>query len=372
MNKKVTFSLILALVFALIFVTPRTNTVTRRSLPTATIPVTPTVDLGANDIHLDPSKTYTSYYLNKNGTPDDWIVVYGHGAKLNCVLIQGNYIEWRDTDVSNCTTFGIRANGSFIKIINNRVSDVVRMNLGSDGKCLSSSWHSGIRVADGHDFVVRGNVVSRSCGEGLSALRAYNVLFENNVVWDTFSVNIYIDQCSYCIVRNNASYSTGDTSFYIRGLPARGISIGAESYSGWAFTVHHIWIERNMLDSVRGINFIQEQAGTPYEVYVTGNEFINVPAPLVKLGTWAVVDNSTPVPGITNTLPVVTQTKTATPTAPVTRTPTVTRTPSPTQTRTPTATVTATPTFTNTPSVTVTPTAECHLFVGRGVVVCLP
>lgn len=364
---------ILALLVCLILLSCGTpSTVNRNSLST---PTAPTVDLDANDIHLDPEKKYTSYYLNKSGTPDDWIVVHGHGARLNCVLIQGNYIEWRDTIVEHCTTFGIRANGSFIKIINNRVSDVVRMNLGSDGKCLSSSWHSGIRVADGHDFVVQGNVVSQSCGEGLSALRVYNVLFENNVVWDTFSVNIYIDQCSYCIVRNNATYSTGNTDFYIRGLPARGISIGAENYSGWAFAVHHIWIERNMLDSVRGINFIQEQAGVPYEVYVTGNEFVNVPAPLVKLGSWAVVNNATPIAGITNTVPVVTQTRTATPiistitaTRTVSPTPSVTLAPSPT--RTPTATVTVTQT--STPTVTVTPTAECHLFVGRRVNVCLP
>jgi len=346
MNKKFIAILILTLVAVLIFATPQTNFVTQSSLPTATIPVTPAVDLAANDIHLDPSKTYTSYYFNKSGTPDNPIVVYGQNAKLNCVLIQGNYIEWRDTDISNCETFGIRANGSFIKIINNRVSDVVRMNLGSDGKCLSESWHSGIRVADGHDFVIQGNTSSQSCGEGISALRAYNVLIENNVVWDTYSVNIYIDQCAYCVVRNNASYSTGDPNFYIRGLPARGISIGAESYSGWAFAVHHIWIERNMLDSVRGINFIQEQSGIPYEVYVTGNEFVNVPTPLIKLGTWAVIDTATPAVGITNTLLVVTQTRTAmpsTPTATATRTPS--RTPSPTRTQTPTATKTPTSVF---------------------------
>jgi hypothetical protein len=160
------------------------------------------------------------------------------------------------------------------------------------------------------------------------------------------------------VVKNNASYSTGDTSFYIRGLPARGISIGAESYSGWSFAVHHIWIERNILDSVRGINFIQEQTGIPYEVYVTDNEFINVPVPLVKLGTWAVVDNSTPVVGITSTLPIVTQTKTptlVTPTKTSTKTPTssITITPSPTRTQTPTSTRTLVP---STSTKTITPT----------------
>jgi len=272
------------------------------------------VQLNANDIQLDPTKTYTSYYLNKSGTEGDPVVVYGNGATLNCVLIQADWVIWKDTIIKNCNTFGIRANGDHIQILNNDVSDVVRMNVNGS----SSSWHSGIRAADGSDILIKGNKVYQTWGEGISVLRADNVTVEDNIVFDTYSVNIYIDQCSFCVVRNNYSYST-DPAYYRAGKVARGISIGAESYSGWAFSVHDILIENNTLENVRGVNYIQEQAGTPYNVVVRGNTFINVPAPLISLGSWATIENGTPAPA--TAIRTITATVSKTPTAPATRTP---------------------------------------------------
>lgn len=288
----------------------------------------------ANDIQLDPSKTYTSYYLNKSGTESDPVVVYGNGATLNCVLIQADWVIWQDTIIKNCDTFGIRANGDHIQILNNDVTDVVRMNVNGS----NSSWHSGIRAADASDVLIKGNKVYRVWGEGISVLRADNVTVEDNIVFDAYSVNIYIDQCAFCVVKSNYSYST-DTAFYRAGKVARGISIGAELYSGWAFSVHDILIEGNTLESVRGINYIQEQVGTPYNVIVRNNTFINVPTPLISLGSWATIENGTPVPATATVSK--TPTKTA---APVTATPT--RTPTVTATQTPTIAVTLpVPTF---------------------------
>lgn len=326
----------------------------------------------ANDRILNAGTTYTQLTVTQGGTADDPVVIWGNGATVQCMLIQADYVVIQDVVVKKCDTFGIRVNGNHIQIINNDVSDVVRMNLNkTTGKCdASSSWHSAIRAADASDILISGNKVSKSCGEGISILRADNVVVENNIVFDTFSVNIYCDQCSNSVIRNNYSYSTGDLNYYKAGKVARGISIGAESYSGWAFNVHDILIEGNTLENVRGINYIQEQAGTPYNVIVKDNVFINVPAPLISLGSWAtVISGGTPTAG--NPTPTRTATPSRTPTTvtPIIPTATPTRTASPTAT----ATYTASPVpATNTPAVVPSVTPECKLFVGRNVVVCLP
>ncbi len=312
----------------------------------------------ANDRVLNAGTAYTNITVTQGGTADDPVVIWGNGATVQCVLVQADYVVVRDLVVKNCNTFGIRANGKHIQILNNDVSDTVKSNKLSSGKCddsPSASWHSVIRAADASDIVISGNRVSQSCGEGISILRADNVTVENNIVFDTFSVNIYCDQCSNAVIRNNYSYSTGDLNFYKAGKVARGISIGAESYSGWAFNVHDILIEGNTLENVRGINYIQEQTGTPYNVVVKDNVFINVPAPLISLGSWAtVISGGTPTAG--NSTP----TRTVTPAIPTaTRTPII-------------PTRTASPTATNTPAIVPSVTPECKLFVGRNIVVCLP
>ena len=313
----------------------------------------------ANDRVLNAGTAYTNITVTQGGIADDPVVIWGNGATVQCVLVQADYVVVRDLVVKNCNTFGIRANGKHIQILNNDVSDTVKSNKLSSGKCddsPSASWHSAIRAADATDIIISGNTVSKSCGEGISILRADNVVVENNIVFDTFSVNIYCDQCSNATIRNNYSYSTGDLNFYKAGKVARGISIGAESYSGWAFNVHDILIEGNTLENVRGINYIQEQAGTPYNVVVKDNVFINVPAPLISLGSWAtVISGGTPTAGN----PTPTRTLVI---------PTATRTPTPII---PTRTVSPVP-ATNTPVIVPSVTPECKLFVGRNIVVCLP
>ncbi len=305
----------------------------------------------ANDIVL--SGTYGSLTVSKSGTVLDPVVIWGGDAQVQCLLVQADYIVIRDVTVKNCNTFGIRYNGNHAEIINNDVSDTVRMNVNGS----SSSWHSAIRAADASDVLIKGNKVYQSWGEGISVLRADNVTVEDNIVFDTYSVNIYIDQCAFCVVRDNYSYST-DPAFYRAGRVARGISIGAESYSGWAFSVHDILIEGNTLERVRGINYIQEQAGTPYNVVVRDNVFINVPAPLVSLGSWATVSNNvTATPGGVVTAVISTPTPTRTPSRTPTKTATV-------QIATIPHTITATKTPAPAPTFCETAVSEHFIFLG--------
>jgi len=312
----------------------------------------------SNDIQLSGSISGT-YTVSKSGTASDPIIVWGNGVRIDgkknfdCVLITGSYVVFRDAYISNCGSFGVRVKGKHVVVENNVITMASQDNFNGTA-CIGGDvgWGTGGRAADTDDVIFRGNLVFETCGEGLSAVRSTNVLIENNVVRDAFSVNIYVDQSSFVTVRNNWSYSTGDARFYKALVVARGIAIGAEIYPAWTFNVHDILIENNLLERVRGINYIVEQAGTPFNVTVRNNNFITVAAPLVSLGTWATVSGNisvTPTPGGTAV------TMTPSPTVAVTSTPSATpsRTPTPTQTATPTATatgaVTIMPTITPTP-----------------------
>jgi len=300
-----------------------------------------------NDIQLSGG-TYGDYTLSQSGTASDPIVVYGNGSTLRCVLITGAYVEWTNTIVTGCPSFGIRVKGAHVKILKNTVTNVSLKNW--DGsKCIGdpASWDGAIRIADTTDVLVDGNLVYKVCAEGINPLRSDHVVITNNVVYDAFSVNIYIDQSSFVTVENNWSYSTGDTRFYKAGQAARGLSIGAEIYSGWVFNVHDILINNNTFERVRGINYIVEVSGTPYSVTVRDNQFISVPAPLVSLGAWATVTGNIAVTA-TGGATAVPLTATLTP-----------RPPTPTAGASASATVTAV-----TPSATVTASATPTAIVG--------
>lgn len=289
-----------------------------------------------NDIIFDPAKTYTDFYLNKGGTMEDPVIIWGNGAKFRCILLQADYVILKDVNVDGCDTFGIRSTGDHVQLLNNYVTNAVRMNLDkATGKAGAlDSWHAGIRVADATDILIVGNTVIEVYGEGLACLRVNGVDMFDNYVSDAYSVNLYADQCVNVRIKNNYTRSSGNPNFFKAGKVARGISIGAESYAGHPFTVGNILIEGNTLEGTRGINFIQEQSGTPSNVAVRDNVFVNVPAPLVALGTWATVSNSfTATPGAGTSAPTVTPSRTMTPTA--TRTPTATALP-PTVTKSPT------------------------------------
>ena len=221
------------------------------------------------------------------------------------------------------------------------MTDVVKSNW--DGtKCSGAgSWDSAIRAADTTDVLISGNKVFRVCGEGISILRSSFVAVENNTVYDAFSVNIYPDNSFGITIRNNWSYSTGDTRYYKNGLPARGLLLGAENYSGWGFQVRDLLIENNTFEKVRGISFYAELTGTPTNIIVRNNQFIGVTAPLVNLGTWATVSGNVSVTATSSGAAV-------TPTATVVN---FTHTP----TNTPTGTATTTPTHSQTPTATATP-----------------
>lgn len=285
--------------------------------------------------------------------------------------------------VQRTYSHAILVTGKNIIVQNNTVRWAILENASGSGSnitCRESGWGSGIKAQVGAENVTfRKNLVYEICGEGIAITRGIGGLIEHNVVYDTFSVNIYVDNSIGVIARNNHSYCTRNTRFYRGGNPARGITLGNEQYSGgWGNRLADVSITNNFIDGCRGIRFYNYFSGSVPGVSVTGNYFqnswdaiISVPSYIITSGNviavpppeWWNWDGGTPIP----------------PT--FTRTPTATRTP--TTTATPTFTSIApsiTPTSTFVPSPTVAPSvtpvgipAMCPdpelVFLGNGIAV---
>ncbi len=104
--------------------------------------------------------------------------------------------------------------------------------------------------------IFRGNIVHNSWGEGIDAIFADGVLIEDNIVYDVFSVGIYLDGSRNAVIRNNYIYSTNDIRNRASAkVPATGILLGSEYFGGWSdypaiSHVENIYIYNNVLSGV--------------------------------------------------------------------------------------------------------------------------
>ena len=304
----------------------------------------------ANDVILDPSRTYSNYTVSASGTADDPIVIWGNSAMIKCLSIKGDYVTVTDVVATGCSSHGIVATGKHDAVLNSIVYGNVTEN--GTGPCPGTgSWGSGIKGAVGAEYLtVRYNTVFSNCGEGIALTRVIGGEVDHNTVYDNFSVNIYIDNSNGVTVSDNKSFCV-DTKYFRNGSPARGVTLAAEYYAGWGFQFRDVLIERNYIEKCGGPRWYSPRfpndKGT--NVTVRDNLFSGVPSPLVSLPTWVTTSNNV---AVTGTTPTVTRTAT------LTRTPTV-----------------LPPTATSTPPVSITPTLECYTVTssaGVKVTVCFP
>jgi len=281
--------------------------------------------------------------------------------------------------VQRTYSHAILVTGKNIIVQNNTVRWAILENASGSGSnitCRESGWGSGIKAQVGAENVTfRKNLVYEICGEGIAITRGIGGLIEHNVVYDTFSVNIYVDNSINVTARQNHSYCTRDTRFYRGGNPARGITIGNEQYSGgWGNRLADVSITGNFVDGCRGIRFYNYFSGSVPNVSVTNNYFqnswdaiISVPSYIQTSGNvvsapppeWWLWDGGSPVPPTVTRTPTATRTPTRTVTAVP---PTVTQTPTQTPTGSPTSpVVTSTHTVTPVPSGTPIPPSGCEL-----------
>ncbi|MCK5272453.1 MAG: discoidin domain-containing protein [Sedimentisphaerales bacterium] len=180
--------------------------------------------------------------VNSDGKPvfdGKWDTANEHGTTIE--LYGAHYIIVQDLKLYNSYGYGVRGNyGDLSSHITLRRLGVdyigstaiyFHQALGADGiieYCNVSrsnlKWYLGLNPTWGAAIVIktnntiaRYNQVHEGHGEGINlgaGDRAYNVLVENNFVWATQSVGIYMDGSRDGIVRNNVVLGTTDTTYH--------------------------------------------------------------------------------------------------------------------------------------------------------------
>lgn len=142
----------------------------------------------------------------------------------NCIVL-GNTVH-------GCTRAGIFVGGNVIGasignvIDGNRVYDCVRENI---AKNWASGWAQSIGLAQSDYPAIRNNTVYGNYGEGIGIQACLDAMVHDNVVYDCFSVNYYLDNAQNAWVRFNLSYNTGNSEYYRSGIgAARGCIIANE------------------------------------------------------------------------------------------------------------------------------------------------
>lgn len=260
---------------------------------------------------------YNTLTISGSGSAADPLEVDGNGKIVKCLKITGQYIEVYNLIVEGCASHGVLVSGQHVRIENNVIRHTVTEN--GAGKCSGSGgWGSAVKIGQGsQDVSVVGNMVYENCGEGIGVTKAQNVTLSGNTSYDNFSVNIYIDNSNDVLADGNVTYYTGNANYFRNGDVGACVGLGIETYAGWANRLANITITGNSLSNCKGIGLWNEAGVAPSNVIISGNTFVNVRTPLVK------------VPGVlTGTAVPVTVTNTARPSS----------TPKPTSTATQTGT----------------------------------
>lgn len=227
----------------------------------------------SNDVILNGG-TYGDLTYSQSGTAEDPIVVFGNNSTARCVRIQGNYITLQNINSVGCPDHGIEVTGSHVVVENSSVTRAESDRFTSAGTCnpnAPGSFGSAIKIrydtskAPPTDIIIRGNVSHHNCGEGIAATRASNVLIEDNVVYDNYSVNVYVDNSNEVTVRNNKISC-------IEWVNSSGVGLGEEDYgASWGFQLHDVDILGNVINGCQWGLIAWENPSPLTRVVIDGN-----------------------------------------------------------------------------------------------------
>jgi pectate lyase len=101
---------------------------------------------------------------------------------------------------------------------------------------------------------VRANHVYENYGEGIGVLSSRGVQITSNVVYDNFSVNIYLDNAPEAAVQYNVIASTGNPEFFRDGRPASSVLIANEETDHF-MPSEGIWVIDNTMIGVGDVGY---------------------------------------------------------------------------------------------------------------------
>jgi len=214
--------------------------------------------------------------ITQSGTPENHLVIDLQNVQYKSVTISGSYVDVSNVYVRGSQSHGILITGKYVTVDGFEVSEGVNENRTSTG-CGNAQWGSGVKVAvGGENIVIRNGRVSRNCGEGVAITRGRNVVIDNVIAEDNFSVNFYIDNSVEVKVQNSTALCASPI-YYRSGKPANSFLLGEENYSGWGAQLSNITIQNNYATGCKGIRLYEQfSAGGLKSATITGNTLAQV------------------------------------------------------------------------------------------------
>ncbi len=175
-----------------------------------------------------------------------------------CVNLAGSNITVNNLAVYTCSSHGIQANNSsYITIMNSRVFNTV---LSNGARALAGGWGSAIKVRESNIVLIQGNRVYNNYGEGMGT-RGTNITIRGNTVYNNFSVNIYTNS-ENVLIEKNFVYCTPNSGFERSGLPAVGIGLAEEYFTGWGARLKNARVLNNIVGFCRnGVRYLGADPG---------------------------------------------------------------------------------------------------------------
>jgi hypothetical protein len=212
--------------------------------------------------------------------PGEHPIIDGSGTRANTdlVSITGSYVEFAGFEVRDATRSGISVwSAKGVALLDNVVHDVVRggIYVGSDKLGISSghvldgnvvyetveenvarSWSGGwaraVAVDNSTNTIIRDNTVFKNYGEGIGSVSSRFINYTGNIVYDNYSVQIYLDNVQDVVAKDNILFHTGDTNFFRYQKPGLGLLI-ANEYTTYEMPSERITVQNNVFADVEPV-----------------------------------------------------------------------------------------------------------------------
>lgn len=163
-------------------------------------------------------------------------------------------------------------------ILNNHITNASQSNSATPGQ--SGTWAQGISVhpgTGGTGYLVQGNTVQQTWGEGIGMVGVSGGTVKNNTVWDCFAVCLYNDSSSNVTWTQNLTYYTGDSRFINLSNSTEPEGIDASDELGAPTTVSGDTWTNNIVINARRCwrSFVQSTGIGVKNAIIENNTFVN-------------------------------------------------------------------------------------------------
>jgi hypothetical protein len=276
------------------------------------------IDPGGTIYYAGGTHTHlTQQTISRNGTaseritvcpvPGEHAIIDGGGGidgTSPLVMIDGNYVTFRDIEVQRSSRQGIAiytATGA--EVINCVVRDCWGTGIISEGPTVGSNadtriegctvYHNtahnltgepgygqGVSLSTGSGGTVRNCFVYENMGEGIGVMKGHGAAtLEDNVSYDNYKINIYCDSPSTGTgtrIDGNLCFCTGNPKYltYNTGLRSTGITFARETGSGHLAGI--VCVNNTLVGCHYGISFFEQRPDSGLvDAIFTGNAIIN-------------------------------------------------------------------------------------------------